>query len=80
LPLRTRFSMVAIVRPPAQGRELAHVDPAGSDEGVQVADGDADVAAELDVGMAVSHHRLVATGSWQAAAGYRSTTRATATR
>jgi hypothetical protein len=55
--LRTRFSIVAIVRPPPQGRELADLDPPGPDEGVQVAGGDADVAAELDVGDAAVEHQ-----------------------
>src|SRR4029453_2706215 len=35
----------------------ACIDPAGLDEGVQVAGGDADVAAELDVGDAALEHQ-----------------------
>ena len=42
---------------PGHRWQLAHVDAAGSDEGVQVAGGDADVAAELDVGDAALEHQ-----------------------
>jgi hypothetical protein len=42
--------MVAMSGSPPQGRELADLDPAGPDKGVQVAGGDTDVAAQLDVG------------------------------
>jgi hypothetical protein len=56
--LRTRFSIVAIVRPPpGQGRVLPDLDPASPDEGVQVAGGDTDVAAELHVGDAALEHQ-----------------------
>jgi hypothetical protein len=55
--LRTRFSIVAMSGPPAQGRVLADLDPAGSDEGVQVAGGDADMAAQLDVGDPALEHQ-----------------------
>jgi hypothetical protein len=46
-----------MLRPPAQGWELADLDPAGPDEGVQVAGGDADVAAQLDVGDAALEYQ-----------------------
>jgi hypothetical protein len=42
---------------PSAGSVLADLDPPGPDEGVQVAAGDADVAAELDVGDAALEHQ-----------------------
>jgi hypothetical protein len=50
--------MVAIGQAPRRrGRVLADLDAAGGDEGVQVACGDADVAAELDVGDAALEYQ-----------------------
>jgi hypothetical protein len=55
--LRTRFSIVAIVTLPGAGSGLPHLNPADPDKGVQVAAGDADVAAQLDVGDAALEHQ-----------------------
>jgi hypothetical protein len=48
---------VASSSSPPQARQLAHVHPAGRDEGVQVAGGDPYMTAELDVGDAALEHQ-----------------------